>query len=362
MKKFCGLRRRAIAVFVLSALIHFGAAGALWAVPLGYTSTAITFPAGFAGAAALAYAADGTLYVVEAVPFGSGATSTTIHVIPPGGGFDLPISLAGDSPSEISIGDIAVDPVSGDLIITDNAPGFETLYSVNPTSGAKTSHSAFVSLSSIDKVAVRSSGEILVGDAVGSPDGEIVEVDLVGTSTSPAVTGLDLPGGIGFDTAGHLYFQEVNVNTFVAEVFRVEVDDTSGSLVYGSIDSLAAGLAAGFDLAVDSEDDVFVSGFGGLFELDRNLLGEFTGTASLFDAITSPFGSPFATGLSFLPGADPFEPFAGTSGGVLAYIPDFAHETVVLITPVPEPSSAVLMAWAVVLFVLQGARRRRVAA
>jgi len=117
-------------------------------------------------------------------------------------------------------------------------------------------------------------------------------------------------------------------------------------------------LSAGFDLTVDTEDDVFITGLGGLFELDRDVGGAFTGGATLFDAIVSPFGAPFATGVSFLPGVDPFEPFAGINGGVLAYIPDFAHTTVILITPVPEPSSFALLAWAVVLFVWRGARRR----
>ena len=358
MKDFHSLRRRAIAVLAISIMIHLGAAGTLRAAPVGFASREISFPEGFRGAAALTFAPDGTLYVAEAVSFSEPQPDTTIHVVLPDSSLGTPISLVGDSPSLISVGDMVVDPANGNLVISDNAPGVKTLYSVNPTTGLKTSHASFVSLSSIDKLAARPSGEILVGDAEFGPDGAIYEVDLGASSIHAVVTGLDLPGGIGFDSAGDLVFQQVDSSTFVAEVFRVPVDDSLGPLVYGDKDSLAAGLSAGFDLVVDTEDDVFISGFGGLFELDRNSLGEFTGTATLFDAIVGAFGTPFATGVSFLPGDDPFEPFGGTDGGVLAYIPDFSHSTVTLITPVPEPSTLALLAWAWVLFAWRRQMRR----
>ena len=357
MKVFHSLRRRTIAVLAISIMIHLGTAGTLWAVPVGFTSREIAFPEGFRGAAALAFAPDGTLYVAEAVSFFEPQPTTTIHVVLPDGSLGTPIPLEGDSPSIISIGDMVVDPVSGNLIILDNAPGFKTLYSINPTTGVKTSHASFVSLSNIDKVAVRASGEILVGDAEFAPDGAIWEVDLGGSSIRPVVTGLDLPGGLGFDSAGDLVFQQATSN-FIAEVFHVPVDDSGSPLVFGTRQLLADGLTAGFDLVVDSEDDVFISGSGGLFELDRNPLGEFTGTATSFDAIVGPFGAPFATGVSFLTGSGPFEPFGGTNGGVLAYIPDFSHPTVTLITPVPEPSTLALLAWAMVLFAWRRQKHR----
>ena len=356
MKGFHSLRH-AIAILAISIMIHLGAAGTLWAAPVGFASREIAFPEGFRGAAALSFAPDGTLYVAEAVSFFEPQPTTTIHVVLPDGSLGTPIPLVGDSPSVISIGDMVVDPASGDLIISDNAPGAETLYSVHPTTGVKTSHASFVSLTSIDKLAARPSGEILVGNAEFSPDGAIWEVDLGASSIRSVVMGLDLPGGLGFDSAGDLVIQQATSN-FIAEVFHIPVDDSGSSLMYGVRQLLADGLSAGFDLVVDSEDDVFISGLGGLFELDRNSLGEFTGTATSFDAIVGEFGTPFATGVSFLPGADPFEPFAGTNGGVLAYIPDFSHPTVTLITPVPEPSTLMLLAWAMVLFAWRRQKRR----
>ena len=97
MKSSGFLGRRAMAVAMLSILIHVGAAGAIWAVPLGFSSQTITFPEDFGGASALAFAPDGTLYVVEAVRFGTGATSTSIHVVLPNGSPGGEIPLVGDS-------------------------------------------------------------------------------------------------------------------------------------------------------------------------------------------------------------------------------------------------------------------------
>ena len=181
--------------FVIGVIIASAGATAL-AVPVGYEMSTITFPTGFQGAAALAFAPDGTLYVVEGKDFTKATNQTHIHVVNPDGSMGTPIPLAGDDTvlgGNIAVGGIAVHPTTGNLYITDDAPGATTMYRVDPVTGIKTSFSGSLSLSSIDDVAIRSTGEIFVSDAAGSSGGSIVQfVDGAVPTVTTAVSDLEL--------------------------------------------------------------------------------------------------------------------------------------------------------------------------
>ena len=98
-------------------------------------------------------------------------------------------------------------------------------------------------------------------------------------------------------------------------------------------------------MATATNHDYYVTGNGGLFQLDPTHLDPSTqeATISLFG---SPTGSGFSTGLSFLPGSGTFVPFGGDAAGRLAYIPDFNSTSVMVISAisVPEPSGLMLAA------------------
>ena len=331
---------------ILSLLL----AGQALAAPPGFDVSTVTPATPFRGASALAYAADGTLYISEAVDFSTGPNTTSIRVFAPDGTEQTALSITGDVPN-ISIGGMAVD-LSGNLLVTDNQAN--TLYSVNTTTGAKTTF-AFT-LADIDDVAVRpGTGEIFVSDApFAAGGGAVYQVGgPADTSPTPVVTGLDFAAGLDFDSNGDLIYQNaiLDLSTFTTtgEVHRLEVTETGSGLTFGPSTLLADNLIAAFDLAVDGEDDIFVTGgdfsaVGGLFQLDRDAAGNFLGTASLFEASTGDpanFGA-FATEVDFLAGG-PFAPDAGP-GGILSFIAEFDAPAVTGITPsgsavVPEPSS-----------------------
>ena len=338
--------------FALGIFLSYGFAAL--AAPPGYDVTTTTFADPFRGAAALAYAPDGTLYVVEGVDFLSGPNTTSIRVFAPNGAPLPSLSVTGDVPF-ISPSGAAVD-LAGNLLITDNQAN--TMYSVNTTTGIQTSF-AFT-LSDIDDVAVRpGTGEVFVSDAAGFGGGGVYQVDGPADATpTPVVTGLDFAAGLDFDPAGNLIYQNAFLSSpFLTEgeVFRLDITETGSGLSFGGSTLLATGLIAQSDLAVDGEGDIFVSGgdfsaVGGLFELDRDGLGNFLGTATPFESATpDAFGGLFSTEVDFLIGSSFFEPDAGPDGGVLSFLSQFQAPTVINITPsgsasvVPEPTSLAAM-------------------
>lgn len=217
-----------------------------------------------------------------------------------------------------------------------NGDGEGNLLGIDPTTGATQVLASGIDF--IDDVAVRSTGEVFVTNAVGGGSGTVLQIDTTNGTATTVVTGLDLAAGLGFDTTGDLIFQDVDSTTFLGSVSELAITETSGGLSFGAVTPLASGLSAGFDLAVDSEDDVFVTGSGGVFELDRDGTGAFTGGATLFEA------GGFSTEIAFLSGGVAFEAF-GVPVGVLpqlAFLPEFGSQTVTVVT-VPEPTAAALL-------------------
>ncbi len=315
-------------------------------------------PAGFSlsqpygadgGVSALAYASDGTLYLSE-------MGSSTLTVISPGGARGaLPILGA----SLVSVGGMCVTPDGATLLITDNknfGDGQGNLYAVDVSTGQAATLIAGVD--AIDDVAVRSSGHVFITDAASVGTGAVCQLvyDPVGQAwqAAPVVTGLDYAAGVGFDPAGNLIYQQATAS-FAGEVYRLAIAETGGELSFGGAELLAGGLSAAFDLAVDSAGEVFVTGSGGLFELDRDAGGAFTGTASVFDNNGNVW--QFATEVAFVAGADAFEPYAGFDAGHLTYVPEFGDQALRDVTAVPAPATLALLS--VGAAIAAGRRRRR---
>jgi sugar lactone lactonase YvrE len=284
--------------------------------------------------AALAYAPDGTLYL--------GQNNGPITVISPiGQRSQLDVSGA----TLQSIGGMMY--ANGQLYVTDNkewGDGLGYLYAVNPSTGA--AQTVLSGMDFIEDVAVAADGRIYVSDAVGAdfttnaPLGKLWEAAYDPASGSyqshAIVTGLYYPAGIGIDHAGNVIFQQANAS-FAGEVYRLSVSHNGDDVNYGSPVLLAGGLSAGFDMTLDGQDNVFISGNGGIFELARDLSGDSTGSATAFD------GSGFTTEVAFLPGSQPFAPFAGDDGGKLTYVPNYLDSNVAIVTPLPEPASLLLV-------------------
>ncbi len=342
-------RARELLVAVLTcAGLGLPAAGA----PSGY---GLSEPLGAdGGVGALAYTPDGTLYLHEP-PAQFGGSVDYLRVILPDGTRQL-LPLSGISLS--SVGGMAMAP-GGTLLVTDQqgwGDGLGELYAVDVATGA--GQTLVSGIDDIDDVAVRPGGEIFITDAAGGGAGTVLHVRYDGGtgawSAVPVVTGLDYAAGVAFDPAGNLIYQQATAS-FVGEVYRLRIQQAEGGLVFAVPELLATGLSAGFDLAVDSEGDVFVTGSGGLFELDRDGGGGFTGTASLFDSNGNTW--QFGTEVAFLGGADPFESWAGPDGGHLTYVPEFNSPTLRDVTPLPEPAALSLLTLAGSGVVLRRGRR-----
>ena len=149
-------------------------------LPAGYTETHVSATDSNGDLPiAVAYAPNGTLYVVLGAQNFGGASST-IDVINPNGTLGTPItvSAAAGTPGPAfggfySVGGAAFDSATGALLVTDAAPG--VLYSINPATGAATTVAAGGNVfpggqQYIAQVAVQpGTGNILVSDASGPP-------------------------------------------------------------------------------------------------------------------------------------------------------------------------------------------------
>ena len=206
--------------------------------------------------------------------------------------------------------------------MTDNeqfGDGMGSLFSIDVASGqVDTLISGF---DFIDDVAVRSTGEVFFSTADGNGLGGVYQAFSDGTATQ-VVSGLDFAAGLIFDINDDLVFQDVNGTDFLGTVSRLSISETASGLSFGSTEVLATGLSGGFDVAADSEGDLFVTGSGGLFELDRDASWAFLGTA------TNLITGGFATEAAF------FSP-------QITFIPEFGASEVTSLTvvAVPEPTT-----------------------
>ena len=244
-----------------------------------------------------------------------------------------------------------IDPDTGDLLVVDNKQfndGQGDLYAIDLDTG--TARTIFSGLDTIADVAVHRSGAIFVSSSAGGGNGQVYEVDRSGGGIIATVLDdLEFASGLDFDGQGHLVVVQSTLDAG-SQVYRVPITEQNEQLVFGEPELLATGPFPGFDLAIDQEDDIWVTGSGGLWVLDASngyAPTQVVTTGKLFE---------FAGEIDFRPGLGPFELSSPFEGSHLTYVPDFGVEDLSDLT-VPEPLSIYgLVLWAGLLL---GRRCRR---
>jgi hypothetical protein len=275
--------------------------------PPGFVKSTIPLEAPPVG---LAFDGGGKLYALEGASFGS--NRATLRTILADGTFGGSFPVVGDDPSNFFAGSMAYDPVSDELLVSDNTADGR-LYAVSTTGAKQTLASG---IAGIAGVAVRSSGEIFVSTAPFGAAGELLQIDRASGSATPVLGGLGYGAGLIFDAAGDLIVQDADTATFRGRLQRLPITETPAGLEFGPPATLLDDMQSSAGVTLDSEGDIFTTGSGGLFSVAGWPLAE-----RAFDTNGNAF--QFATAIAFGAGARPFERFSGPDGGRLAYMADF---------------------------------------
>ena len=350
-----------------------------YTVANGFQAEPLTSLVGDTTNAAVAYAPNGTLYVVQGANYVSGGpySSTTIDVINPNGTLGTPLnvssaSLTPSGGSFASVSGATWDPVTGTLLVVDqdNSGAIYSVPVTGPSSGGQIQVNATTVFSGdpfISQVAVRAStGDIFYSDSPGgvyygtnAPAG-IYEVDRsTSASTLVASAATDFISGIGFDSSGHIIYQAgdfASNGTPTANVYQAQISGSGSGTMVSSPPTTLASNTATYALAVTSDGNVFIAGSTppgsvtpytyGLFEVNQAL-----NTAGSFFTYSTNSSGDFGTSVAYYPGSGPFESNAGVNGGQMALVLSDSSGSaggpgnyVFLITPVPEPSTWALLA------------------
>jgi len=306
--------------WILSCGFSLWLASVAAAVPPGFVKSTIPLAAPPAG---LAFDANGVLYALEGAAFGN--NEATLRVIQPDGTFSSSFSVSGDDASNFFVGGMAYDPVGDHLLVSDNTADGR-LYAVD-TAGVKQTIGA--GIAGIAGVAVRSTGEIFVSTSPFGSEGAVLQIDRATGITTPVLGGLGYGAGLAFEQDCNLIVQDANTTTFQGRLQRLPMVESAGVLTFGSPEPLLAGMQASAGVTVVG-NDIYTTGNGGLFRV--------AGAPPIETSFDSNGGMfQFATAIAFDPGSQPFEGFAGPSGGRLAFMADFGFATqdsfVTLLTP-----------------------------
>ncbi len=318
---FCLVRITLVVVLLMTFSVLVAP---IYAVPEGYRKTTIELNSPPVG---LLFDMSGVLYAMEGATFGT--NTAMIRVIHPDGSFGTNLPIVGDDEDNFFIGSMTYDPLADGLLITDNTADGR-IYSLSKAGSKQLVASGIPAIAGI---AVRGSGEVFVSTALGDNLGQVLQIDRTSGTATPVVSGLDFGAGLAFDAAGDLFIQDADATTFAGRIQRLPIDDTGGTLSFGSLVPLIDGMQSSAGIAFDSEGDLFSTGSGGLFTLSGMPLAEV-----LFDSNGDPF--QFATAIAFSPGTAPFEPFAGPDGGRLALMSNFGFNNQDTFITVIEPLSA----------------------
>ncbi len=310
-------RTRTILAAILPALV----ATIATAAPVGFIKTTIPLNAPPAG---LAFDNSGNLLALEGAVFGS--NQATLRTILPDGSMGDSFPVVGDDPENFFVGSMTYDPIGERVLIADNTADGR-LYAVDALGNQQTLASE---IAGVAGVAVRTTGEIFITTSPFDSPGEVLEIDRTTGSTSLVLSGLGYGAGLAFDTDGNLIVQDADSVTFQGRLQRLPMTIGTGGLEFGAAEAILSGMQSSAGVVVDSENNIFTTGGGGLFQIDEQAPAELA-----FDNNGSP--SQFATAIAFDAGAQPFEAFRGPGGGRLAYMADFGFiiqdSFITLLTP-----------------------------
>ncbi len=303
-----------------AALLALALPSLAGAAPAGYVKRLIPLNA---PPVALAFDAEGTLFALE----NADGNVAQLRVIPADGEADASFPIEGGNESSFFIGGMAYDPVGDRLLISDNTTSNGRLYAVSKT-GVQTDLEVRLpgmmgipGIPGIAGIAVRSSGEIFVTTAPFGSPGELRQVDRETGSASLVLTvpelDLGFGAGLAFDQNGDLIVQDADAELFAGRLQRLPIAASGGGLTFGAPQPLLSGMTSSAGVIVDSENDIFTTGVGGLYRISGVPLSE---GSEPFDA------SVYATAVAFHAGDAPFEPFAGPTGGRLAFMGDFGFD------------------------------------
>jgi hypothetical protein len=134
---------------------------------------------------------------------------------------------------------------------------------------------------------------------------------------------------LDFDAADNLIVQDVDTTTFAGRLQRLPTTLSGGNLMIGSPQTILSGMVSSAGVAA-VDGDIYTTGVGGLYRVSGA-----TPKETLFD--TKSTSTQFATAIAFNAGSQPFQAFAGPSGGRLAYMADFGFTDqdsfITLLTP-----------------------------
>lgn len=300
---------------LLIACVGFFVTGTLVAAPAGFVKTTIQFPLGAGPPAGLAFDPTGVLYALEGADFGH--NSATLRTIMPNGEFGPSFPVVGKVSDNFWVGSMAYDPVGSRILISDNAPTEDSmdsgrLYAID---SAGTQSTIVSNIAYIAGVAVRNTGEIFISTAVGGSAGEVMQI--VNGNAQPILSGLDFGAGLAIDANSDLIVQDAN-NAIRGRLQRLPISTSGGPLtLLENMQSSAGVIVAG--------NEYFTTGHGGLYRVAGTPLVE-----TLFDSFDA---EQWATAITFDPGSQPFEPFAGPNGGRLAYTANYGDLFITVLTP-----------------------------
>ncbi|HVM95815.1 MAG TPA: hypothetical protein VMT89_05470 [Candidatus Acidoferrales bacterium] len=281
--------------------------------PSGYIVGSIPLPGASQGDVAVV----GTSIVVGQGTFGAGNESVIRR------DFDGTVTTLANGFNSLS--GFAIGPQGDLLFVADN--GFEqmgavtgdTLFAIDAPRTATMAVAAVGhevaapgTIPFAQGVAVSSSGQLLVSNAVGGSSGTVLRHrSFLYPPFVTQASGFSLTAGMVFAPNGHLFVGDLDSTTFVGRV--VELDGNGAA-----VGTLAGGLSGASDLTMDRDGNVLVSGgFTGDFSSSTIVSIDAHGTVN-----------EFAHGFSFSSGLD-VDPISGR-----VYALDFGVSAITTFTPI----------------------------
>lgn len=303
-------------------------AGAAAATPPGFVKWTIPLDAPPVG---LAYGENGVLYALETAPFGSNVA--TMRTINPDGSFGTSFSVTGDETGSgggqpnFFVGDMAYDTFAHRLLVTDNTADGR-VYSIDELGNKQTLSTGLPGAAGI---VARNTGEIFVTTSPFGSPGEVFQIDPASGAATSVLGGLGFGAGVAFDESGNLMVQDAHTSfPYLGRLQLLPITETQSGLVIGSPQPLLDNMQSSAGVLMAGSGPIFTTGSGGLYRVDGTPLIE-----TVFDSNGST--SQFATAITFDPGTQPFDRFAGPNGGRLAYLADFGFASqdsfVTMLTP-----------------------------